>query len=70
LEAFLIENGVQINAESIEEGGNPLTTFLLGFGPALLFIGFYVWMFRRMAKQGGGMGGIMGIGKSKARRYD
>jgi cell division protease FtsH len=70
LEAFLIENGVQINAESIEEGGNPLTTFLFGFGPALLFIGFYVWMFRRMAKQGGGMGGLMGIGKSKARRYD
>ena len=48
-----------------------MATFLYGFGPALLFIGFYVWMFRRMAKQGGGMGGgIMGIGKSKARRYD
>jgi cell division protease FtsH len=55
----------------MEEGSSPLTTLLFGFGPALLFIGFYVWMFRRMAKQGGGMGGgIMGIGKSKARRYD
>jgi cell division protease FtsH len=27
-------------------------------------------MFRRAASQGGGMGGLMGIGKSKARRYD
>ncbi|HEX2492486.1 MAG TPA: ATP-dependent zinc metalloprotease FtsH, partial [Steroidobacter sp.] len=42
-----------------------------GFGPALLFIGFYVWLYRRAAQQGGGMGGaLMGIGKSRARRYD
>ncbi|HEX5019581.1 MAG TPA: ATP-dependent zinc metalloprotease FtsH, partial [Candidatus Binatia bacterium] len=71
LEAFLIENGVEISAKPIEEGGNPLTTLLFGFGPALLFIGFYIWMFRRAAQQGGGIGGgLMGIGKSKARRYD
>jgi cell division protease FtsH len=70
LEAFLIDNGVEISAKPIDEGGSLLTTFLLGFGPALLFIGFYVWMFRR-AQQGGGLGGgLMGIGKSKARRYD
>src|SRR6267142_5016586 len=70
LEAFLIENGVEISAKPIEEEGNPLLTLLFGFGPALLFIGFYVWMFRRAAQQGGGMGGLMGIGRSKARRYD
>ena len=71
LEGFLIENGVEISAKPIQEGGSALATLLFGFGPALLFIGFYIWMFRRMAKQGGGMGGgIMGIGKSKARRYD
>jgi cell division protease FtsH len=70
LEAYLISHGVQIMAKPIEEGGNPLMTFLLGFGPALLFIGFYVWMFRR-AQQGLGVGGgLMGIGRSKARRYD
>jgi cell division protease FtsH len=70
LEAFLISNHVEISAEPIHEGSSPWSTFLLGFGPALLFIGFYVWMFRR-AQQGGGMGaGLMGIGKSKARRYD
>jgi cell division protease FtsH len=71
LETFLIDNGVEISAKPIEEGGSPLATLLFGFGPALLFIGFYVWMFRRAAQQGGGIGGgLMGIGKSKARRYD
>jgi cell division protease FtsH len=71
LEAFLISNGVEISAKPIEEGGSPWATLLIGFGPALLFIGFYVWMFRRAAQQGGGMGGgLMGIGKSRARRYD
>jgi len=70
LEAFLIDHGVEISAKPIQEGASPWTTILIGFGPALLFIGFYVWMFRR-AQQGGGLGGgLMGIGKSKAHRYD
>ncbi|MGE5739349.1 MAG: ATP-dependent zinc metalloprotease FtsH [Betaproteobacteria bacterium] len=70
LEQLLIEHGVEISAEPIEEGGSPLATLLFGFGPALLLIGFYVWLFRR-AQQGGGLGGgLMGIGKSKARRFD
>src|SRR5262245_23552163 len=70
LEAFLIENRVEISAKPIEEGGGFWTTLLFGFGPALLFIGFYVWMFRRAAQQGGLGGGLMGIGRSRARRYD
>jgi cell division protease FtsH len=70
LEGFLIAHGVEISAKPTEDGGNPWSTFLLGFGPTLVFIGFYVWMFRRAAKQGGGFGGFMGIGKSRARRYD
>jgi cell division protease FtsH len=71
LEGFLIGHGVEISAKPIEEGGSSWATILVGFGPALLFIGFYVWMFRRAAQQGGGIGaGLMGIGKSKARRYD
>jgi cell division protease FtsH len=70
LEAFLIEHQVEISAKPIEEESSPWSTLLFGFGPALLLIGFYVWMFRR-AQQGGGMGGgLMGIGKSRARRYD
>ncbi|MGH8067634.1 MAG: ATP-dependent zinc metalloprotease FtsH [Candidatus Entotheonellia bacterium] len=71
LEAFLIDNKVEISAKPIQEGSSPWTMLLFGFGPALLFIGFYVWLFRRAAQQGGGMGGgLMGIGRSRARRYD
>lgn len=71
LEAFLIDHGVEISAKPIQEESNPLVSLLYSLGPALLIIGLYVWMFRRAAKQGGGFGGgIMGIGKSKARRYD
>ena len=71
LEAFLIDHGVEISAKPIEEESSPWATLLFSFGPGLLFIGFYVWMFRRAAQQAGGMGGgLMGLGKSKARRYD
>ena len=71
LEAFLITHGVEISAKPIGETEGSWTTFLFGFGPTLLFIGFYIWLFRRAAKQGGGLGGgFMGFGKSKARRYD
>ena len=67
LETFLIERNVEIDAIPIQ--GSGLGSLLLSFGPAILFIAFYVWMIRRAGKQGG-MGGLMGIGKSKARRYD
>jgi cell division protease FtsH len=71
LETFLIDHGVEISAEPIQESESPWSTFLFGFGPALLIIGFYVWLFRRAAQQGGAMGGgLMGIGRSRARRYD
>jgi len=69
LESYLIEHKVEISAIPIQSGSS-WTTLLFGFGPAILIIAFYVWMYRR-ASQGGGLGGaLMGIGKSKARRYD
>lgn len=75
LETLLIEHGVVIRAEPLSDGGNPLLTFLILFGPALLIILFYVWMYRRAKKGGGiggmaGMGSFMGIGSSKAKRFD
>jgi cell division protease FtsH len=71
LEGFLIQHHVEISAEPIQQGRGFLGTLLYGFGPALLLIGFYVWLYRRAAQQGGGgMGGLMGIGRSRARRYD
>jgi len=71
LEKFLIDNHVEISAEPIQEGGSAWATLFFSFGPALFFIAFYIWLFRRAAQQGGGIGGgLMGIGKSTARRYD
>jgi cell division protease FtsH len=71
LEALLIGNGVEISAEPITSGNNLWTTLIFGFGPAILIIVFYVWVFRRAAQQGGmGGGGFMGFGKSRAQRYD
>ncbi len=73
LEQLLIDNGVEISAEPVVQSRGILGTLLYGFGPALLLILFYVWLYRRAAQQGamgGGMGGLMGIGKSRAKRYD
>lgn len=69
LEALLIANEVEISAEPIQEGDTWLS-LLLGIAPALLLIGLYIWFFRRAARQGGIGGGLMGIGRSTARRFD
>ena len=69
LEQFLIDRKVEISALPIK-AGSPWATLLFGFGPALLIILFYVWLYRRASQMGGMGGGIMGIGRSKARRYD
>src|SRR5918995_661119 len=71
LEELLIDNGVEISAEPIQEGGSWWSTLLFAFGPALLLIGGYIWLYRRSAQQGGGVGGgLTGVGRSRARRYD
>ncbi|MCC6195996.1 MAG: ATP-dependent zinc metalloprotease FtsH [Burkholderiales bacterium] len=70
LEKFLIDHHVEISAVSIRESGL-VPTLLFGFGPAILLIAFYVWLYRRAAQGGGmGLGGLMGIGRSRAKRYD
>src|SRR5215217_6890033 len=71
LEDFLIDNGVEISAKPIQEGGGLWQTLLFAFGPALLLIGGYIWLYRRAQRQGGGVGGALtGVGRSRARRYD
>ena len=70
LEKFLVDNGVEISAKPIQEGGGLWQTLLFAFGPALLLIGGYIWLYRRAQQQGGGAGGLMGFGRSRARRYD
>jgi cell division protease FtsH len=70
LESLLISNGVEISAEPIQQ--STWLNLLFSFAPALLIIALYVWLFRRAAKQGGGLGGAItgGLGKSTARRFD
>jgi cell division protease FtsH len=71
LEDLLIANGVEISAKPIQEGGGLWQTLLFAFGPALLLIGGYIWLYRRAQRQGGGMGGALtSVGRSRARRYD
>ena len=71
LETELVDKGVDIRAEPLQTGANPFLSLLAAFGPALLIIGLYVWLFRRASKQGGGLFGLGGgMGKSRARRFD
>ena len=72
LEKLLSDHDVVIRAEPLQEESNPIISFLVTFGPAILIIGFYVWIFRKARQAGGagGMGGFMGIGASKAKRFD
>ncbi|WP_457648110.1 ATP-dependent zinc metalloprotease FtsH [Profundibacter sp.] len=60
---MLIEKGVKVNAAPQEQSAFvSLISLLL---PVLLLIGFWFFMMNRM--QGGGKGGAMGFGKSKAK---
>jgi cell division protease FtsH len=68
LELLLSAHGGIINARPIDDPPNPLLTVLLGFGPMLLLIGAFLWLSRRAAGQMGR--GLIGLGKSQARRYD
>ena len=60
---LLIANNVPIRAEAQETSG--LQSFLLSMLPFLLLIGVWIFFMNRM--QGGGKGGAMGFGKSKAK---
>jgi len=59
----LISNDVVVNARPQEQSG--FTTLLMTFLPFLLLIGVWIYFMNRM--QGGGRGGAMGFGKSRAK---
>ena len=46
-----------------------LTTLLSWFLPVLLFFGLWLFVIRRMGMGGGGMGGMLSVGKSRAKIY-
>jgi cell division protease FtsH len=60
---LLISNNVPVKAEQQQQSG--LQSFLMTLLPFLLLIGVWIYFMNRM--QGGGKGGAMGFGKSKAK---
>ncbi len=60
---LLIARDIPVTAQSQEQSG--LQSFLIGLLPFVLLIGVWVYFMNRM--QGGGKGGAMGFGKSKAK---
>ncbi len=64
-EQLLIDNDVAYKFTAASS--NWLLGILSIFLPVMLIIGFFVWMQRRAQGQ---MGGVMSIGKSKAKAYD
>ena len=60
---MLIDNNIPVRAEQQEQSG--FQAFLLSLLPFLLLIGVWIYFMNRM--QGGGKGGAMGFGKSKAK---
>lgn len=60
----LVLNKVEVFG-SPDEKPSLLTTILISWFPIILLIGFWIFIMRQM--QGGGKGGVMSAGKSKAR---
>jgi cell division protease FtsH len=59
---------VTVNAEPVQTSPSLFTQLLVGFGPTLLLIGGFLWLYRRM---GAGLSSSMGgFGRSRAKRYD
>jgi cell division protease FtsH len=62
----LLEQGVTVESKP-PPGRGVLEAILITFGPVLLFVFLFFFLLRRL---GSGAGGISGLGRSKARRYE
>jgi cell division protease FtsH len=65
----LEQQGVIVNATSLDQAIPWWENLLLSFGPTILLIGGFVWLTNRQGQMGGA-GGLFGIGRSRATRYD
>jgi cell division protease FtsH len=69
LSALLVKHKVEVRGTN--PGKSSVLSVLLSLLPLLLIIGIFVWIGRHGSRQlSGRLGGIMGIGKSKATLYD
>jgi ATP-dependent Zn protease len=65
----LEQQGVIVNATSLDQNTPWWLNLLLSFGPTILLIGGFMWLSSRSQGQLGS-GGLLGIGRSRAIRYD
>ena len=69
LTRLLTDQKVVINAKPPDTGRPFWLSLLLGLAPALLLVGFFLWLARRQLGGGAGGGGVLGgFGRSTARR--
>ncbi len=66
----LRSEGVTINAQPTNAGPSIAESLIFGFGPTLLLVALFVFIARRSAGAGGGAGGLMSFGRSRARRVE
>ncbi len=67
LTTLLTDKEVVINASAPDAGRGFLPSLILGLAPALILVGFFIWLMRRQAGGGGVLGGF---GRSTARRAE
>src|ERR1700730_13204009 len=68
LEALLEQQGVVVNATSLDQTTPWWLNLLLSFGPTILLIVGFVWLTNRAGQASGVV--VFGIGRSRAKRYD
>jgi cell division protease FtsH len=66
----LEKQNVEINARPADTGPSTLATILINVGPTLLFLAFFIFLFRAASRMGGGGGPLAAFGRSRARRYE
>jgi cell division protease FtsH len=67
---LLEEHDVVVNAKP-PGSRSLLETILFSFGPTILLVALFIWLFRRAASAGAGGGGVLGqFGRSRAKRVE
>jgi len=64
---LLVDKNVVVNAKPLDSGRSLLEDVLLFFGPTLLLVVLFVFLMRRAQ---GAAGGLSGLGRSQAKRYE
>jgi cell division protease FtsH len=68
LSPLLIAHHVQVTA--VNASSTSLLSIFVSLLPILALVALFIWVGRASRKQAGRLGGMMGIGKSKAKLYD